>query len=150
MNTRKYLWLIFGIIGALINLTNADSNYIDSQPLGMALSGFFLGALLGFIVSLIIDAIGNSKTINENVSAYKEKKKYKENHIKSMTEYNEAKESFQYLSNETLLTKYDNYLKNNINDMTRLALEEELVKRNVIEYSPMHEKMENIKNNFKI
>jgi len=118
--------------------------------LGMALSGFFLGALLGFIVSLIIDAIGNSKTINENVSAYKEKKKYKENHIKSMTEYNEAKESFQYLSNETLLTKYDNYLKNNINDMTRLALEEELVKRNVIEYSPMHEKMENIKNNFKI
>jgi len=80
MNTRKYLWLIFGIIGALINLTNADSSYKDSQPLGMALSGFFLGAILGFILSLIIDSIGNSKKINESVSLYKEKKIFKENH----------------------------------------------------------------------
>ncbi len=149
MNTRKYLWLIFGIIGALINLTNADSSYKDSQPLGMALSGFFLGAILGFILSLIIDSIGNSKKINESVSLYKEKKIFKENHIKSMSEYNEAKESFQYLSNETLLSKYDNYMKENTNDMTRLALEEELVKRKLIAYSPMHEKMENIKKNIK-
>ena len=149
MNTKRYLWLIFGIIGALINLSNADSRYQDSQPIGMALSGFFLGALLGFILSLIIDSISNSKTINEGVAVYKEKKKFKESYIESMGDYNNAKESYQYLSNETLLTKYSNYLKENKSDMIRLALEEELVKRKLIEYSPMHEKMENIKKNFK-
>jgi len=34
--------------------------------------------------------------------------------------------------------------------MQRLALEEELVKRGVLKHSPMHEKLEKIKEHFKL
>jgi len=149
MNTRKYLWLVFGIIGSIINLINSDSSYRDSQPFPMALSGFFLGALLGFVISLIIDLLGNSKIIHQGIHEIKEKKELKTNLRNSMNEYNEARESYQYLSNETLLSKYSSYIKDDANDMKRLALEEELVKRKLIEYSPMHEKLDKIKTNLK-
>ena len=79
----------------------------------------------------------------------KENKTIIENAKSSLAKYNDARHRFQYLSNETLIHKYQTSDIDNCDNMEQLALEEELVKRNILNHSPMHEKMEKINNYFK-
>jgi hypothetical protein len=67
-----------------------------------------------------------------------------------MQEYNEAKSRFKYLSNDVLLNKYKEYQENKLEDMIRLALEEELVERKLITHSPMHNKLDAIMTKMKL
>lgn len=63
--------------------------------------------------------------------------------------YQETKKSVKYLSDETLNKKYNNLkVAKGINRMVILAIEEELVERKIIPFSPEHEKMEAAKDFF--
>lgn len=54
-------------------------------------------------------------------------------------EYLAAKHRFKYLSDGSLLAEYKERQKIALTDLETLALEEELVDRKLIEYSPLHE-----------
>lgn len=145
-------WWIFSIIGVIIGLINSDSSYRDSQPIAYAFLGLVNGALIGWFFGYIIDQIKNSSTvqhISKKIEEDKENKTIIENAKSSLAKYNDARHRFQYLSNETLIHKYQTSDIDNCDNMEQLALEEELVKRNVLNHSPMHEKMEKINNYFK-
>ena len=68
----------------------------------------------------------------------------------SVAEFEDVRNEVKYISDETLLKDYEAMLKEQKESMRRLALEEELVKRKLIEYSPMHEKIYAIRKKFKI
>lgn len=65
---------------------------------------------------------------------------------KSKQEYNDAKSRFKYLSNDVLLNKYKEFQEKKLENIIRLALEEELVERKLITHSPMHNKLDFIMN----
>lgn len=60
----------------------------------------------------------------------------------------EKKKSFKYLSNDHLLEMY-NSSNNRLNPMEQLALEETLVDKKLIDFSPTHEKMQKLEEHFK-
>ena len=88
------------------------------------------------------------RSVLQHVSKEEERKNAMENEFKSiqnqMDEYNQAKYHFKYLSNDALLNKYNHFIESNIENMVRLALEEELVERNLISHSQMHDKLDAI------
>lgn len=112
----------------------------------------FLLFMVGFIIvisvviTLISTGVDKSKEIAKNVKTKIEQKKQEnvlnENIKMSIREYQDYKNSFQYFSDNRLLKIYDQFqsgLKKS--NMEQLALEEELVKRKLINHSPMHEKL---------
>jgi hypothetical protein len=62
--------------------------------------------------------------------------------------YVDSKHQLQYLSKDSLLQLYEDYKIQGKEDMKRLALEEILVEKGIIDYSPMHEKLNKISNRF--
>jgi len=146
VKVAHYSWWICGILGLIIGLSSTD-NSTDSGL--MAFVGITNGLFWGWIIGLIIDRIRDSetvKTISVKISDMKDQHSNFQETKSSINEYNDAKNRYQYLSDETLLDKYKIYLVENESDITRLALEEELVKRNLLSHSPMHEKIDKIKN----
>lgn len=140
------------IIGIIIGLANSDSRYGDSQPLAYAFLGATNGAVLGALFGYVIDRIREStvvKKVAENIENQKAEREINRNVLNSMTNYKDAVHRFQYLSNQTLLEKFQNEETNEVDHMERLALEEEMVKRGLIEFSPMHEQLEKIKDLYK-
>jgi len=112
----------------------------------------FLLFMVGFVVvmaivfTLIFAGAEKSKEIAKNVKVKIEQKKQENvlnESIKSnMREYQEAKNSFQYFSDDRLLNIYAQFQNGTkSSNMEQLALEEELVKRKMIDHSPMHEKL---------
>ncbi|MCB0745808.1 MAG: hypothetical protein KDC67_18035, partial [Ignavibacteriae bacterium] len=89
----------------------------------------------------------------ENIKVKIEQKK-QENELNesikmNMREYQESKNSFQYFSDNKLLNIYEQFENGTKNsNMEQLALEEELVKRKLIDHSPMHEKLYAINKEF--
>lgn len=63
-------------------------------------------------------------------------------------EHIEKEKSFKYLSDEHLLEMY-NSSSNSLNPLEQLALEETLVDRKLIDFSPTHEKMQRMEKHFK-
>jgi len=112
----------------------------------------FLLFMVGFVVvmaivfTLISAGAEKSKEIAKSVKVKIEQKKQENvlnESIKSnMREYQESKNSFQYFSDDRLLNIYAQFQNETKNsNMEQLALEEELVKRKMIDHSPMHEKL---------
>jgi len=148
----SYTWWIFMIIGIIIGLANSDSRYIDSQPFAKALSGGMSGALIGALIGYVIDQIRKSalvKEVSQNIEQNKIDKELNKNIQNSMTIYKDAVHRFQFLSNQTLLEKFQKEQGEKDDNMERLALEEEMVKRGIIDYSPMYEKLEKVKDYLK-
>lgn len=144
------LWWICMIIGIIIGLINSDSRYIDSQPLMEGFKGAVIGALLGKLLAYIIDQIKESpvaKTVIESVEKKIEEEQIKKEVKSSIGAYNEAVHHFQFLSDETLIAMYNEEIDKE-NKMEKLALEEELVKRKILKYSPEHEKINKLKSSF--
>ena len=113
---------------------------------------FIIGLIVVMLVVFVPLAIAKKtpeiydktkEVINERIDLAKKSKEIE----LSMNIYDEAKKTFRYLSDDTLKEKYETYNNSKTNDMERLALEEELVERKLIPYSPMHEKIQKIKNN---
>lgn len=146
----SYTWWICGIIGLLIGLAKADGRINSYEIMAFAgiSNGIFWGWLLGFIIDKIKDS-STVETISKKIEEIKEEKEIIKQTKDSLGEYNDAKHRFQFLSEDTLISKFKEYEDANKSDMTRLALEEELVKRGVLSHSPMHEKLEKLKTMFK-
>ncbi len=143
----NYTWWIFALIGIIIGLVNSDSSYSDSSPLAFSLMGAINGALIGLLIGYIIDKIISSdtaKNVSKTIQEQKDNHKLNKNIRQSMNVYKDAKHRFQFLSDETLMEKFSNEKPEDVDNMERLALEEEMVRRGQIKYSPMHEKLDKI------
>lgn len=147
----SYTWWICGILGLFIGLAKADGR-INGYGI-MAFAGIVNGVFWGWLLGFIIDKIKDSSPV-QNISQKIEESKQEQEILKqtrhSLNEYNDAKHRFQYLSDETLIDKFKTFVDEDITDMQRLALEEELVKRGILKHSPMHEKLEKIKEHLKL
>jgi len=138
------------IIGLFVGLSKADG-YTNKYEI-MAAIGVINGVVLGLILGLIIDKIRESAAvaaITTKVNDIQEQQELVKRTKASSVEYNEAKHRYQFLSNATLTEKFEEYKTADVSNMQRLALEEELVKRGVLEYSPMHEKLDKLNTLFK-
>ncbi len=65
-----------------------------------------------------------------------------------LLEYHSTKNSIRYISNEQLKEIYEKLVTSKTEDMKRLAVEEELVDRKLIPFSPMHEKLQKLQQFF--
>lgn len=81
----------------------------------------------------------------EKVQEYQKDKDIKQN----ISNYESAKDRFKYVSDDLLEDRYNKMESEGVENMERLALEEEMVDRGILEYSFMHEKFENIIDNLK-
>lgn len=67
---------------------------------------------------------------------------------KDLQDYQSFKHSYSLCSNNFLINSYSQLKESNTENMETLAVEEEMVKRGLIDYSPMHEKLLMIKKQF--
>ena len=65
-----------------------------------------------------------------------------------VSQYEGASHEFGFLSDETLTREHERYKRNGQEDLRRLALEEEMVRRNLLDHSPMHEKLSALREHF--
>ncbi|GAA5027868.1 hypothetical protein GCM10011506_15790 [Marivirga lumbricoides] len=133
--------IIFGMIGMIFGLVISDGKDIGNWLFVGIISGMFWGYLIG----LVIQKIANSKLVKtalKKIDKIKVERHSRQDIKKKMVEFAHSKEKFKYLSDETLKEKYRN--KQVTSHISLLALEEELVNRDIIEYSPMHEKLDKI------
>jgi hypothetical protein len=112
------------------------------------------------IVGVVMGALGGIQGLmrffyhpgkGKNTSETKQKeekeaqKKVKEQLFKSMSRYDDAQQSFRYLSDDTLLLIYDSLMQKKLKDLEHLALEKELMNRGLIKNSPMNDKLYSLK-----
>lgn len=128
-------------------------NYFNIILAGDALSIpefllFMVGVVIVITIVFTLISVGGdkSKKVAKNIKGKIEQRKQEnalnENIKMNMREYHDSKNSFQYFSDSRLLNIYDQFqngIKNS--NMEQLALEEELVKRKLLDHSPMHEKL---------
>lgn len=148
----NYTWWLFMILGIIIGLAKSDSRYIYSAPSTYALIGASNGLVFGALIGYLIDQIRKSSVVQKvakNIEEQKTERELNRNVQNSLNAYKDSVHSFQYLSNQTLLDKFQNEQQDKDDNMVRLALEEEMVKRGLIEYSPTHEKIDKLKDYFK-
>lgn len=128
--------VLFGVIG------NATSS-------GAKTSGHYMGVVMVsiivfFVIKWLLGKINDSEYVKE-IQDQKELNRKVKNDLEN---YQETKNSFKYFSNERLLVLYKQFQSDGSENLERLALEEELVERGLIENSPMHEKMYLLKKKF--
>ena len=114
-----------------------------------------LGAIMIFVVFILpIIQKGtdySKKIIEENKTKseqHRQTRRIANEANQHQKKYIEKKKTFKYLSNESLLEMFKDS-KNTLHPMEQLALEEILVEKNLIEFSPTHEKMQRIEKHFK-
>ena len=144
MDTFKSIIAIIGgiLLGVFIVSIFKDNLPSDGiAPLFLALI-IFTGAI-GLMFALVetISKKSNqvSRTIQEKIKESNKQKVFNENIRQNLATYEEFKKTFQYFSDEKLLEVHNHIDK--ISSMEQLALEEELIVRNLIDHSPMHEKL---------
>jgi len=141
------IWIIvFVIVFSIIAYIANTEESIDKIPA----AGLVL-LILAIVISVYLAS--KSEKIYDNAKTkiveIKEENKIVNTVKNDLNNYSEARASFKYLSSATLLEKYSNYKENEVENMERLALEEELVERKLIDFSSMHEKMNRITDNLK-
>ncbi len=140
--------IVFAFIAGVIGDSGADFGALTV----FIILGLFLGILMlsFFVTDKAVDGANKAKdVIVEKVS-----EKIVINQIRKLTnlelkKYNEARRSFQFFSSEVLITLFTANMQNDIcPDIEQLALEEEMVKRGLLDHSPMHEKLYRLKKEF--
>jgi len=147
MDTLKFIISFIGgiVLGAMITGLLKDVLPTDGiAPVFIALI-IFGGSIM--LVFFVVESFSEkSKKVAENIKTKVEQKR-QENELNesiqtNMRDYQESKNSFQYFSDDRLLNIYEQFQNGTKNsNMEQLALEEELVKRKLIDHSPMHEKL---------
>ena len=147
MDTIRFILMFIGgiVLGALICSLFKDVLPEDGvAPLFIAMIIFIVSITLVFVVGekLHEKSIEVTENIKEMIEEKREEKELNEIIKNDAKIYQESKHSFQFFSNETLFSIYNEYLNGSKkSNFEQLALEEELVKRNLISHSPMHEKL---------
>jgi hypothetical protein len=119
----------------------------DSGSFLLLLFAIFLFAVSAGIAHWIYTTVSKApKIVLEKIQDLDYKMKLKKELLAYDNVYLNAKHSYQFLSNETLLSK--RMPKSRIDEtnfLEQLALEELLVERGILEYSPLHEDLHAIK-----
>lgn len=148
---EKKIKIISGVISSLVSITII---IVDSYRMNWDLVELF-GLTLMFIVVYFLSKVilKNIFRTNKGVKVVdwiieKEGNKLvkKQEEIDNI-EYLKAKKTFKYYSDEKLIELYDIKLKDNIENIQRLALEEIMIDRGILSHSIMHEKIFNSKTN---
>jgi hypothetical protein len=147
MEGLKFIISFIGgiVLGAMITGLIKDVLPTDGiAPIFIAIIIF--GGSIMLVFFLTESLFEKSKKVTENIKVKFEEKKQDDELNKSISnnlrEYQNSKNSFQYFSDEQLLNIHREFINGSKNStMEQLALEEELVKRKLIDHSPMHEKM---------
>lgn len=147
----SFILSLFLAIAVAIGIANAAPEGLQHSPLlGMPLVLFVAAVAITvtYWVSFNYDQATDKarQKVNNLVDRYETRKQVKE----AQQNYESAKDSFRYVSDETLRVKYKEMKKEGVEDMERLALEEELVERGIIDYSPMHDKAQALKEKFSL
>lgn len=98
-----------------------------------------------FLTRWLYSSFIESTLLEEKLKSLLKKSVKVEPNTIDMITYQTAKKEFYYLSKERLMAIYKKYQEEEKEDMKRLALEEILVEKEYIEYSPMHEKLHSLK-----
>jgi hypothetical protein len=145
--TYVVCWLLF--VGMAVSIADSVPRDMEnSAALGVPLM-LIVFIAPGFIAAWVASNYDEAtEKVRQKVDNAVANMKNKEQIEKSKEEYEKAKSQFQYISNQSLLEGYEEMIEKDEHSMRRLALEEELVNRGLIEYSPMHEKMHALKKRF--
>jgi hypothetical protein len=139
---NKFALIISGIVFAimLFELFPIGNTSMNKQTLAIGLIGVALtGAIMSyFLIAGIFDWLG------QKAAQLSKTNDFEKSVSSSIEEYQIAKKEFKQQGDSDLLERYDYLKSNGIENMIRLALEEVLVERGLIETSPMHDKMEKI------
>lgn len=136
---KYFISLILAIIFGVV----ANSTSSGAKTNGHYQGIIMVSIIVFFILVWLIGKIMNSNYVNEQKETIETNRKIKSD----LSNYQETKNSFTYFSDKKLLELLTEYKNEKIENLERLALEEELVKRKLIESSDMHEKLFNIKRN---
>lgn len=128
--------LFFLIFFGLINLFGSSEN--NGLTFVVALLAIFLGSIVSeLFYEKGEEKINDLKELNQNISASKH----------NFSIYNDAKVATKYLSDDFLLAQI---IDETLHIMKKIAYEEALVERGVIQSSPTHEKLALIKQQLKM
>lgn len=150
----KIIAILFGI-GVFIGLMWLMHILIEATDSG----GSNVVGIIALICIVIFGAIAVNawakftEKSTEVISNIEKKKKQSEVNIqigKDVNDYQSYKHSYGLCSNEFLKSNYNNLNENHVENMEMLAIEEEMVKRGFLNYSPMHEKLLAIKKQFNV
>jgi hypothetical protein len=136
-------WWVGGLLGVVIGLSKADG--VNNQYSSMALAGIVCGVPLGWILGFAIDSFLESSVFRTAMNTARklgDERRITEVARTNLQEFQDAKHRFKYLSDETLVAKYNEFERANKFSIHRLALEEEMVNRGLLEFSKMHEKLD--------
>jgi uncharacterized protein YpmS len=149
MEAKKIISVIAAILFMLFLLFNVNPTK-DSAGIWLLIifSSLVWGGIVYAIVSSIYSSASKSKIakdIQQKIADSNEQKELRRVVNNDIREYQKAKNSYKYLSNSSLISIYKDFLNKGIENMERLALEEVMVDKGILENSPMHEKLYLIK-----
>lgn len=135
------LWLLFSII----NATGSGGSGV------VGIIALILIVIFGAIALTASEKFKEkSAEVNLKIAKEKEQTQIINQTKKDLNEYQSYKHSYSLCSDNFLISNYKKLKDDNIENMETLACEEEMVKRGLLDYSPMHEKLLIIKRQFKI
>lgn len=144
----KYIWLFCVFIGGIVGFNKINSANPAEVMVPM---GLFGGLIFGGIIQAIVNSLSQTETARDLSNLYAKKQEeieIKKDVKKEEGKYQDAKNSFKYLSDGRLEEKYKYFKAQNRKDIVLLALEEEMVNRGLLDYSPAHEKLDSIRDVF--
>lgn len=128
--------ILFGVIGnAFSSGLKNTQHYLGVVVFSITVFFVFKWLLEKFSETEYFKEIQGQRILNQKVK-------------NDLENYHETKKTFKYFSNERLIETYKQFQEDVTENLERLALEEELVNRGLIESSPMHEKMYILKKKF--
>lgn len=134
---KKDTKITISVIAAIVFGIIADIVSTGDKGIAHYLGVLMFSTIFFFVIMTLLEKIINSKYFNQ-VQYQNELKRKLEEELKS---YQETKNSFKYFSDNRLLSLYKQFQQDGDENLERLALEEELVERRLIENSQMHEKL---------
>jgi len=153
MKPKKYISITFGCLFAFWLFIQVGLKAVEEGEIGVffvvLISAAVWGVIVYAIVSRLYSAVHESKfadIIRQKQVEEQQKQELLRISNTNTEKHQVARNTFKYLSDTKLTSIYEDYLDKEEENMERLALEEILVERGIIENSPMHEKLFLMKN----
>lgn len=140
--------IFLGFVGII---TSTDDRILDAVPEILKMMIIFSVFVSPYFITRFLWRKGEMlfKDVAIKNKEIQEVKRSEREVAKTNASYQDAKNRFKYLSDEYLKSKYEEYQTTGEEDVILLAIEEELVERGIINYSPMHEKLDLLKHKYK-
>jgi hypothetical protein len=149
---KKIVITFIGLATAIITgfiLNIIYSSFKGLNPVFASILAFSIIFVPMIVMIYSIDFVDSKvDSLKKKYTGRKETLKNKKIVEADLLEYHSTKNSIRYISNEQLKEIYEKLVTSKTEDMKRLAVEEELVDRKLIPFSPMHEKLQKLQQFF--